>query len=178
SDEAIDRIKFGLMPRADLITPNAQETAILSGSAHPARDLSELEAQGRVLLDAGARAVLLKGGHLDKAQATDLLMTRDGAKTFTSPRVQTQNTHGTGCTLSAAITASLAKVVCDEKANLNTATAYRITADAADVADMTFDRLGTAVSNAKAYLDRALMSAAPWQLGRGHGPVDHRVAAQ
>ena len=91
----------------------------------------------------GARRVLVKGGHLESEDATDLLFDGNTFHTFTSPRIATKNTHGTGCTYSAAIAAFLAK-------------GHNVT---------------TAVERAKAYLTEAIRRALP--LGAGHGPLNH-----
>jgi hydroxymethylpyrimidine/phosphomethylpyrimidine kinase len=91
-----------LLPLADLVTPNLGEAQALSGM--PSRDIETL---ARVLLDKGARAVLIKGGHLDGDDVTDVLCDRSGVRYFRRPRIRVK-THGTGCRLSAAIAASLA----------------------------------------------------------------------
>ncbi|MCS7219014.1 MAG: bifunctional hydroxymethylpyrimidine kinase/phosphomethylpyrimidine kinase [Thermus sp.] len=139
--EAVSALKEGLFPLADLITPNRLEAEALLGS--PIRTLEEAKAAAMALLELGPRAVLLKGGHLEGEEAVDLLATREGVRAFSAPRVRTRNTHGTGCTLSAAITALLAQG----------------------------KPLEEAVAQAKAYLTRALETAPP--LGRGHGPLNH-----
>ncbi len=87
-----------------LITPNLPEAAALLDAPH-AQNEREMKEQGNALLAMGCRAVLMKGGHLDDAESPDWLFTHDGAQRFTAPRVQTKNTHGTGCTLSAALAA-------------------------------------------------------------------------
>ena len=92
------------MPQVALITPNLPEAAALLGTSH-AQTEREMKAQGNALLAMGCGAVLMKGGHLDDAESPDWLFTRDGEQRFTAPRVQTKNTHGTGCTLSAALAA-------------------------------------------------------------------------
>ncbi|AEV16384.1 Phosphomethylpyrimidine kinase [Thermus sp. CCB_US3_UF1] len=139
--EAVSALKEGLFPLADLITPNSLEAEALLGS--PIRTLEEAKAAAMALLELGPRAVLLKGGHLEGEEAVDLLATREGVRAFSAPRVRTRNTHGTGCTLSAAITALLAQG----------------------------KPLEEAVAQAKAYLTRALETAPP--LGQGHGPLNH-----
>lgn len=139
--EAVAALKERLFPLAALITPNRLEAEALLG--HPIRTLEEAEEAAKALLGLGPKAVLLKGGHLEGEKAVDLLATRGGVLRFSAPRVHTRNTHGTGCTLSAAIAALLAKG----------------------------RPLVEAVAEAKAYLTRALRTAPP--LGRGHGPLNH-----
>lgn len=139
-------IRDRLLPLARLVTPNLDEAALLTGL--PVRDPAEMEAAGQVLLRLGAAAALIKGGHLTGPTMTDVLVTPGGTRHFTRPRIATTSTHGTGCTLSAAITAGLASG----------------------------RPLETAVAEALDYLARAL-EAAPG-LGGGHGPVNHLVAAR
>ncbi len=138
--EAVAVLKERLFPLATLLTPNRLEAEALLG--RPIRTLEEAEAAARDLLALGPGAVLLKGGHLE-GEAVDLLATREGVRRFPAPRVPTKNTHGTGCTLSAAIAALLALG----------------------------KPLEEAVAEAKAYLTRALRRAPP--LGHGHGPLNH-----
>jgi hydroxymethylpyrimidine/phosphomethylpyrimidine kinase len=139
--EAVAALREKLFPLAALITPNRLEAEALLGA--PIRTLEEAREAAKALLALGPKAVLLKGGHLEGEEAVDLLATPEGLQAFQAPRVPTRNTHGTGCTLSAAITAHLA-----------------------------LGRpLAEAVAEAKAYLTRALLSAPP--LGRGHGPLNH-----
>ena len=130
-----------LFPLATLITPNRMEAEALLGK--PIRGLAEAEEAALALLDLSPKAVLLKGGHLEGEEAVDLLATEAGVRRFSAPRVRTRNTHGTGCTLSAAIAALLA-----------------------------LGRpLEEAVAEAKAYLTWALLAAPP--LGHGHGLLNH-----
>ncbi len=130
-----------LVPLATLVTPNLDEAAILTG--RPVNDPAGMERAGHVLLELGAGAALVKGGHLPGEELVDVLVTRDGVRHFRHQRIATTSTHGTGCTLSAAITAGLA-----------------------------LGRpLDVAVSDALDYLHRAI-AAAPG-LGGGNGPVDH-----
>jgi len=138
---AVSTLVERLFPLATLITPNRMEAEVLLG--RPIRGLAEAEEAALALLDLGPQAVLLKGGHLEGEEAVDLLATEAGLRRFSAPRVRTRNTHGTGCTLSAAIAALLA-----------------------------LGRpLEEAVAEAKAYLTRALLAAPP--LGHGHGPLNH-----
>lgn len=162
--DAVAAVRDHLLPVSDLITPNLPEAALLLGDDVPvAQTPQEMLDQARQLVDRGPRAVLLKGGHALEGDVADVLVTAEGTVTeFTHPRVATPNTHGTGCTLSAAITAEVA-VLKRERA----------------VAEVNSDLLHEAVDNALDYLARALKSAANWQISLdpndAHGPVDHQV---
>jgi hydroxymethylpyrimidine/phosphomethylpyrimidine kinase len=134
-----------LIPLARVVTPNLDEAAVLVG--FPVPDPDAMLAAGRTLLAMGARAALVKGGHLPGEQLVDFLVTPAGVRRYEHARLDTTSTHGTGCTLSAAITAGLA-----------------LGRD-----------LEHAVTDALAYLQRALR-AAP-RLGSGHGPLNHMVDA-
>lgn len=145
SDDAVSALRETLLPRADLITPNLPEAAVLLGEAL-ARDEAEAEAQARRLVTLGARAVLIKGGHGRGETSTDHLVTADGSsRRFSAPRLATRNTHGTGCTLSAAVAAGLARGL----------------------------GLADAVAAAKDYLTAAIGAADRLAIGGGHGPVHH-----
>lgn len=133
-----------LLPRADVLTPNIPEAARLLGRSQ-ARDADETEAQGRALLGLGARAVVMKGGHADGPTCIDRLVTASGVVAMEQPRLATRNTHGTGCSLSSAIAAELAK--------------------GADVE--------AAVRRAQAWLHGAIRAADGLGIGSGHGPVHH-----
>ncbi len=145
--DAAAAISALLLPRADLVTPNLPEAARLSGEAEAA-SVDAMERQGRIILGGGARAVLVKGGHGSGAEAIDVLVTRDGVRVFAGRRVATPHTHGTGCTLSSAIAALLARGL--------------------GVAD--------AVGRAKTYVRLALEAGRDIGVGHGHGPVDHLYA--
>jgi hydroxymethylpyrimidine/phosphomethylpyrimidine kinase len=134
-------VREALLPVCTLVTPNTPEAEALTGLS--VRTLAEAEAAGRSILAMGPQAVLVKGGHLDGAQAIDVLVTAAGCAHFESPRLETRQTHGTGCTLSAAITARLAL-------------GYL---------------LPDAVRLAKQWLTEALRTAP--HLGHGIGPVNH-----
>lgn len=144
-DSAVDSLRERLFPLATLITPNIPEAARLLGEA-PAADEETMIAQGLKLSREGLRAVLLKGGHLQGATSTDILID-DEVLRFEAPRVETENTHGTGCTLSSAIAAEMAKGA----------------------------SLREAVAAAKAYLSEAIAAADSLHIGHGHGPIDHLV---
>ena len=134
----------GLMAQARLVTPNLPEAAVLTG-AMQARDEEEMYAQARKLIALGARAVLIKGGHGSGPESVDILVEGTCRIPFAAPRIATRNTHGTGCTLAAAIAAGLAK-------NLS---------------------LVDAVREAKAFVAGALEEADRLQIGSGHGPLHH-----
>jgi hydroxymethylpyrimidine/phosphomethylpyrimidine kinase len=105
-DAAVRAIREELLPRAALLTPNVPEAEALTGAA--IRTLDDMRSAARRLCEMGARAVLIKGGHLD-ADATDVLFDGTETREFPAPRIETPHTHGTGCTYSAAITAGLAR---------------------------------------------------------------------
>ncbi len=104
--EAEAEILARLVPLALLVTPNLEEAAALTGSQ--VGNPGEMERAGQRLVEAGARAALVKGGHLPGDVLVDVLVTADSVRHFSHPRIATTSTHGTGCTLSAAITAGLA----------------------------------------------------------------------
>ncbi|MDO5016966.1 MAG: bifunctional hydroxymethylpyrimidine kinase/phosphomethylpyrimidine kinase [Porphyromonas sp.] len=143
TDAAIDAVRQQLLPIATLITPNIKEAEVLSGM--PISSDRDLRDAADRILDMGAAAVLIKGGHLQGPIATDYLYTREGVESYSAERVATRNDHGTGCTLSSAITAYLAQ-------------------------GQTMSR---AVQYGKEYLTRALLSGSTVTIGKGHGPVDH-----
>jgi hydroxymethylpyrimidine/phosphomethylpyrimidine kinase len=139
--EAIEAIRRELLPLSDLLTPNLDETALLVG--HTVRSVDEMRAAAEQLVSEGAKAVLVKGGHLAGPEAIDVL--HDGAEItiYRHERVETRSTHGTGCTLSAAITAKLAQGI----------------------------PLRDAVSQSLEWVHRAIASAP--SLGSGNGPLNH-----
>lgn len=144
-EDAIDALIRQLLSRVDLVTPNLPEAARLLG-ASDATDLKTIKDQGRALLALGAKAVLMKGGHANGATCTDLLITKDGPTlSLSAPRVNTRNTHGTGCTYSAAIAANLASG----------------------------QAMPEAVKTAHTYLQKAIAAADTLRIGQGHGPVHH-----
>ena len=141
---AIELLKRDLMPRALLITPNLHEAAALTDEPL-ARSEDEMRAQAEKLLAMGAQAVLIKGGHAQGPEAVDLLVTPAAVARLTAEKVETENIHGTGCTLSAAIAAGLAK-------------GYR---------------LSEAVADAKSYVTHAIAAADELEIGKGSGPTHH-----
>ncbi|MCB4770268.1 bifunctional hydroxymethylpyrimidine kinase/phosphomethylpyrimidine kinase [Ancylobacter sp. Lp-2] len=142
--EAIDSLRRQLLPRALLITPNLPEAAALLDEA-AAADIAATRRQAEKLRALGARAVLIKGGHGEGPDSVDVLLDDEGFMELSAPRLATRNTHGTGCTLSSAIAAGLARGLV----------------------------LRPAVEAAKAYLTRAIGAADRLEIGRGHGPVHH-----
>jgi hydroxymethylpyrimidine/phosphomethylpyrimidine kinase len=141
---AMNALRTKLIPLADIITPNLPEAAALLESAVAATE-NEMQAQGERLLASGAKAVLMKGGHGTGPEAVDLLVVPNSVTRFVAARVDTKNTHGTGCTLSSAIAAGLAK-------------------------GMT---LTDAVRAAKDYVTAAIAASNKIQIGAGPGPVHH-----
>jgi hydroxymethylpyrimidine/phosphomethylpyrimidine kinase len=142
--EAVATLKRELIPRASLVTPNLHEAAALTGMPF-AKDEAAMRAQGEAILGMGAEAVLVKGGHREGPEAVDLLVQRGSVRRFAAPRVATKNTHGTGCTLSSAIAAGLAKGM----------------------------SLGDSVASAKTYVSAAIAAGARLNIGHGRGPVHH-----
>jgi hydroxymethylpyrimidine/phosphomethylpyrimidine kinase len=141
AEAAIGALKQCLIPRATLLTPNLPEAEALLGRR--VADLAAMQAAGADLLALGARAVLVKGGHLDGDRLFDVLVGPEGVEIFEATRIQTRHTHGTGCTLASAIATGLGQGL----------------------------RLSDAVARARAYLIEAIRSAPG--LGQGHGPLDH-----
>jgi hydroxymethylpyrimidine/phosphomethylpyrimidine kinase len=143
-ESAVSALLQHLVPRATLLTPNLPEAAKLLG-ASPAMSLAEMLARGQALCSKGAAAVLMKGGHRQGETCVDLLVTPQNHWRFEAPRIATCNTHGTGCSLSSAITSELAK----GKA------------------------LHEAVARAHGWLHEAIKHADGLKVGHGHGPVHH-----
>lgn len=144
SEQAVETLRDRLLPQVSLITPNLPEAAALLGCAS-ARNEDEMRDQGRALLQLGCQAVLMKGGHLSDAESPDWLFTAEQALRFTAPRIPTKNTHGTGCTLSAALAA--------------------LRPQHADWPQT--------VQAAKQWLQGALAQADTLDVGKGIGPVHH-----
>jgi hydroxymethylpyrimidine/phosphomethylpyrimidine kinase len=139
--EALDALREEMVPRARLVTPNIPEAELLSGLE--IKDLDDMHRAAERLLALGPRAVLLKGGHMEGDVLTDLLVTPDGAESFSGPRLDTPHTHGTGCTMASAIATCLAQGL----------------------------GFSTAVRRARGYVHAAIVTAPG--LGRGHGPLNH-----
>jgi hydroxymethylpyrimidine/phosphomethylpyrimidine kinase len=116
-EDAVDALRTRIVPLATLVTPNLREAAGLAG--FPVRTPPEMERAGETILELGAQSVLVKGGHRDEdREATDLLVTPDGAQPISAERIDTPHTHGTGCVLSAAIAGHLARGAILEEAVL------------------------------------------------------------
>jgi len=144
SSDAVDALRTKLFPRAHLITPNLPEAAALLNEGI-ARNEQEIERQGGRLLALGCPAVLIKGGHGHGPESTDYLIDANSVIRLAAPRIATSNTHGTGCSLSSAIAAGLAKGLGLERA----------------------------VCDAKAYISAAIAAADRLKVGHGHGPIHH-----
>ena len=139
--DAMDAVRRLMVPRAWLLTPNVPEAEALTGLS--IASLDDQRRAGEALLALGARAVLMKGGHLEGERVSDLLLTPQGETLFESARLETRHTHGTGCTLASACAAGLAQGM----------------------------PLEAAVARAWAYVQEAIARAPG--LGQGHGPLDH-----
>ena len=141
SDAAAQVLRELILPRAALLTPNAPEATALTGVE--VADLDGQRRAGEALLKLGAKAVLMKGGHVPGERVIDLLLTADGQTTFESPRLDTRHTHGTGCTLASACAMGLAQGL----------------------------PLTETVARAWRYVHEAIIGAPGY--GAGHGPLDH-----
>lgn len=142
--EAVEALRRTLLPKALIVTPNLPEAAALLDEPLAADEQAMLR-QAEKILALGPQAVLLKGGHAEGPESTDILMDARGVERFSASRIHTSNTHGTGCTLSSAIAAGLAKGLL----------------------------LSDAVAAGKAYITAAIGASHQLQIGRGHGPVHH-----
>jgi hydroxymethylpyrimidine/phosphomethylpyrimidine kinase len=142
--DAVEALRTKLIPRASLITPNLPEAAALLDEP-VALSEAAIESQGKRLLALGCPAVLIKGGHGQGTESIDYLIGGDGIIALAAPRIATRNTHGTGCSLSSAIAAGLAKG----------------------------EDVETAVRNAKVWLSAAIAAADRLDVGHGNGPIHH-----
>ena len=142
--EAVEALRTGLIPMASIITPNLPEAAALLDEPMASGETA-IENQGKRLLAMGCKAVLIKGGHGEGPESIDHLFTASGTIVLAAPRIATKNTHGTGCSLSSAIAAGLAKG----------------------------ETMETAMRNAKAWVSAAIAEADRFSVGHGHGPVHH-----
>lgn len=143
-EDAADLLRERLVPRATILTPNLAEGAVLLDEPEESRE-QMLEGRAIRLRDLGAGAVLLTGGESMAETALDIFADEAGVQRIEAPRHETKNTHGTGCTLSAAIAAELAKGECLDKA----------------------------VKIAKMYVTAAIIAADEIAVGQGRGPVHH-----
>jgi hydroxymethylpyrimidine/phosphomethylpyrimidine kinase len=144
AEDAVAALRAKLVPHAAILTPNLPEAAALLNEPMASSEAA-IESQGRRLLALGCPAVLIKGGHGQGSESIDYLVRESGAMALAAPRVATQNTHGTGCSLSSAIAAGLAKG----------------------------EDLETAVRSAKAFVSAAIAAADRFSVGHGHGPIHH-----
>jgi hydroxymethylpyrimidine/phosphomethylpyrimidine kinase len=142
--QASDALRRVLLPMALLVTPNLPEAAALLDEPL-AQDEKAMRRQAERILALGPRAVLVKGGHGTGHESADILMDAQSVRRFAAPRVETRNTHGTGCTLSSAIAAGLARGL----------------------------PLDDAVATAKSFISAAIGASGQLDIGRGHGPVHH-----
>tara|TARA_Y100000589_G_scaffold176996_1_gene167792 strand:- start:141 stop:944 length:804 start_codon:yes stop_codon:yes gene_type:complete len=138
---AVDALKNELIHKADVLTPNIPETEVLAGIEITSVD--DMRRAGECLLNMGPKSVLIKGGHLTDDTVTDILLTQSEEKLYSSPRLKTLHTHGTGCTLASAIAAGIAQGL----------------------------EVQTATERARKYVFEAIRTAPG--LGAGHGPLNH-----
>jgi len=143
-DAAIAALKDRLLPMADLITPNVAEAALLTGMT--VDDVESMQKAGEILLEMGAYAALMKGGHLEGKSVLDMLVTGEGANMMSSPRIRSRHTHGTGCTLASACAAAMSLGI-----------------------DM-----DEAVMSAREFVFEAIRTAP--KFGKGNGPLNHGLA--
>ncbi|KRA66438.1 hydroxymethylpyrimidine/phosphomethylpyrimidine kinase [Caulobacter sp. Root655] len=141
AEQAVGALRTLLIPRAALLTPNAPEAAVLTGLSVETTD--DLRRAGEALLELGAQALLMKGGHIAGDRVVDLLITRHGETAFEGERIDTRHTHGTGCTLASACATGLAQGL----------------------------TLTESVARAWNYVHEAMLRAPGF--GAGHGPLDH-----
>ena len=139
--EAVEAVRSLMVPRAALLTPNAPEAEALTGLTVATPD--DQRRAGEALLKLGAKAVLMKGGHIAGDRVLDLLITPDGESAFEGERIKTRHTHGTGCTLASACAVGVAQGLA----------------------------LDQAVARAWDYVHQAMLHAPGF--GQGHGPLDH-----
>lgn len=139
--DAVAAMRSELLPHAHVVTPNIPEAEVLAGM--PVRSLDDMRQAGDRILRMGPRVVLVKGGHLDGPDSIDVACVQSGTFELRRPRIETRHTHGTGCTLSSAIAANLARGLPDREA----------------------------IEAAREYLDGAIRHAPG--LGAGHGPLNH-----
>ena len=145
AEDAVHCLREELLPLADVITPNLPEAAALLGVAIP-QQLSDVEALFAGFQQLDCKAVLIKGGFLQQeARSPDWLLTAEQVRCFDTPRIMTPNTHGTGCTLSAALASYLGQGFSLEEA----------------------------VGRAKSYIDQAILAGSLVRIGHGRGPVEH-----
>lgn len=143
-DETINACKALLFPLATLITPNLDEVSVLVGKQIDTTE--KMQEAGQSILQMGTKAVLVKGGHLQQDELISLLIQKDKPiESYPSKRIETRNTHGSGCTLSSAIASYLAQGL----------------------------PLNESVSKAQKYIDQAISTAKDLKIGKGNGPLNH-----
>ena len=147
--KAIQAVKDNLIPLATIVTPNLPEAAILLGSSI-AKSEEDMVYQGKALLNLGPKSILMKGGHSEGITSNDLLVTENNYVWFKEKRINTKNTHGTGCTLSSSIASFLAKDFSVEES----------------------------VSKAKKFVTNAIRNSEKLSVGKGHGPTNHFYALE
>lgn len=140
-EEAVEALRAKLLPLATVVTPNAPEAELLTGIN--VQTLEQARRAAKEIVGMGARSVVVKGGHLANASATDTFYDGSKFQEFRAPRIETKNTHGTGCTFASAIAAGLAKGLALEKA----------------------------LGQAKEYVTKAIQASL--DIGTGHGPLNH-----
>ena len=140
-EEAVAALLAELLPRAHVVTQNVPEAEVLAGMS--IESVADMREAGRRILARGPRVVLIKGGHLGGAESIDVTCTASETFEIRGPRIDTRHTHGTGCTLSSAIAANLARGLSDREA----------------------------IERAREYLEGAIRHAPG--IGRGHGPLNH-----
>jgi hydroxymethylpyrimidine/phosphomethylpyrimidine kinase len=146
NEDAVDALRTSLLPLAHVVTPNIPEAEVLAGRR--IHSLEDMHAAAQRILESGPRVVLIKGGHASGPESIDVARTAGGVFEIRGPRIESQNTHGTGCTLSSAIAANLALGLADEDA----------------------------IREARRYLEGAIRHAP--DIGGGHGPLNHMWRAR
>ena len=142
--DAVDAVRRDLLPLASVVTPNLPEAGVLLGLP-AARTRDEMASQARELLSCGPDAVLIKGGHFEAGGSPDLLITKEREHWFEADRIDSMNTHGTGCSLSSALAANLARGM----------------------------NMVAAAMAAKSFITEAIRHADELAVGSGHGPTHH-----
>lgn len=143
-DEAIEKLKKELLPISYLITPNIEEAKVLTNT-NKIETIEDMKKVCKLLKKLGPKNILLKGGHAEGQLVYDVVYDGKNFEVFTMQRIETKNTHGTGCTMASAIAANLAKG----------------------------DKLFDAIWKAKAYVYNAILNGKDLNIGRGHGPLNH-----
>ena len=143
-ENSVNALKDKIIAKSYLVTPNIPETEVLSGiKIYNVKDM--ILAGKKIIAETGCNAVLVKGGHLENKKLTDVLVQKNSDKIFkiTKPKIDTKNTHGTGCSYASAITANLAKG----------------------------ENLENAIKKARNYIHKAILAS--FEIGGGHSPINH-----